>query len=249
MQKTYQSKPGGGYFFAGLLFALVLGGGGYWMLHKEKLSDVVTAIPRKPDIAELDARAKPHFDRAKQNIPAVVEELTSYGSMVKFCYLASCDKLSGGNRAQEYLASVINARIIDPCREGAKVYGCDVNPASFQKHIAELNSDAVVASAYAASGLMLEAVFMKSTIKAFTSVLGAISSRLAAAYGTGAACAVADGPFPIGDTIAVLLATGGTAWCAYDLWQAKAQLHSELTAVLLQSIDNCREASRKVALE
>ena len=98
-------------------------------------------------------------------------------------------------------------------------------------------------------GLMLEAVFMKSTIKAFTSVLGAISSRLAAAYGTGAACAVADGPFPIGDTIAVLLATGGTAWCAYDLWQAKSQLHSELTAVLLQSIDNCREASRKVALE
>ena len=40
--------------------------------------------PRKPDIAELDARAKPHFDRAKQNIPAVVEELTGYGSMVKF---------------------------------------------------------------------------------------------------------------------------------------------------------------------
>jgi len=142
--QTYQTKSGGGYFFAGLLFVLILGGGGYWMLHKEKLSEVVTAIPRKPDIAVLDARAKPHFDRAKQNIPAVVEELTSYGSMVKFCYLASCDKLSGTNRAQEYLASVINARIIDPCREGAKVYGCDVNPASFQKHIAELNSDAAV---------------------------------------------------------------------------------------------------------
>ena len=145
--------------------------------------------------------------------------------------------------------SVINTRIIDPCRVGAKVYGCDVNPASFQQHITELNSDAVVASAYAASGLMLEAVFLKSTVKAFTSVLGAISSRLAAAYGTSAVCAVADGPFPIGDTIAVLLATGSTAWCAYDLWQAKVQLHSELTAVLLQSIDNCREASRKVALE
>ena len=169
--------------------------------------------------------------------------------MVKFCYLFSCDKLSGTNREQEYLASVINARIIDPCRDGSKVYGCDVNPASFQKHITELNSDVVVAFAYAAIGLMLEAVFMKSTIKAFTSVLGVICSRLAAAYGAGAACAVADDPFLIGDTIAVLLATGGTAWCAYDLWQAKAQLRTELTAVLLQSIDNCREASRKVALE
>ena len=89
--QTYQTKSGGGYFFAGLLFALILGACGYWMLQKEKLSEAVTA-PRKPDIAVLDARAKPHFDRAKQNIPAVVEELTSYGSMVKFCYLASCDK-------------------------------------------------------------------------------------------------------------------------------------------------------------
>ena len=52
MQKTYQSKSGGGYFFAGLLFALVLGGGGYWMLHKEKLSDVMTAIPRKTKTCE-----------------------------------------------------------------------------------------------------------------------------------------------------------------------------------------------------
>ena len=246
--QDYPKKSSRCYFFAGLLFALILGGCGYWMLHKKQIL-VENAAPRKPDIAILDARAKPHFDRAKQTIPAVVEELSSYSSMVKFCYLASCDKLSGGNRAQEYLASVINARIIDPCREGAKVYGCDVNQASFQKHIAELNSDAAVASAYAASGLMLEAVFMKSTIKAFTSVLGAISSRLVAAYGTSAVCAVADGPIPIGDTIAVLLATGSTAWCAYDLWQAKVQLHSELTAVLLQSIDNCRTASRKVALE
>ena len=112
--QDYPKESGRGcFFFAGLLFALVLGACGYWMLHKETLT-VGKAAPRKPDIAVLDARAKPHFNRAKQNIPAVVEELTSYGSMVKFCYLASCDKLSGGNRAQEYLASVINARIIDP---------------------------------------------------------------------------------------------------------------------------------------
>ena len=81
--QTYQTKSGGGYFFAGLLFALVLGGGSYWMLHKEQIL-VENTAPQKPDIAVLDARAKPHFDRAKQNIPAVVEELTSSGSMVKF---------------------------------------------------------------------------------------------------------------------------------------------------------------------
>ena len=115
--QDYPKESGRGcFFFAGLLFALVLGACGYWMLHKETLTVGKTA-PRKPDIAVLDARAKPHFDRAKQNIPAVVEELTSYSSMVKFCYLASCDKLTDGNRVQEYLASVINARIIDPCRK------------------------------------------------------------------------------------------------------------------------------------
>ena len=64
--QDYPTRSSGGYFFAGLLFALVLGGGGYWMLHKEKLSEVLTATSRKPDIAELDVRAKPHFDRAKR---------------------------------------------------------------------------------------------------------------------------------------------------------------------------------------
>ena len=114
--QDYPKESGRGCFFAGLLFALVLGACGYWMLHRGTLT-VEKAAPRKPDIAVLDARAKPHFNLAKQNIPAVVEELTSYSSMVKFCYLASCDKLTGGNRVQEYLASVINARSIDPCRK------------------------------------------------------------------------------------------------------------------------------------
>ena len=124
--QTYPTKSGRTYFFAGLLFVLVLGACGYWMLHKEQIL-VENTAPQKPDIAVLDARAKPHFDRAKQNIPAVVEELTSYSSMVKFCYLASCDKLSGGNQAQKYLSSVINARIIDPCREGA-INSSDIVP-------------------------------------------------------------------------------------------------------------------------
>ena len=76
--QDYPKESGRGCFFAGLLFALVLGACGYWML-----LTVGKTAPRKPDIAVLDARAKPHFNRAKQNIPAVVEELTSYSSMVK----------------------------------------------------------------------------------------------------------------------------------------------------------------------
>lgn len=91
--QAYPTKSDGGYyFFAGLLFALILGRAATGWLHKEQLSRVETSVPLK-----LDSRAKPCFDRAKQNIPAVVEKLTSYSNMVKFSYLASCDKLSGTN--------------------------------------------------------------------------------------------------------------------------------------------------------
>ena len=61
--QTYPTKSGRTYFFAGLLFALILGACGYWMLHKEQIL-VGSTAPQKPDIAVLDARAKPHFDRA-----------------------------------------------------------------------------------------------------------------------------------------------------------------------------------------
>ena len=35
--QTYPTKSGRTYFFAGLLFALILGAYGYWMLHKEQI--------------------------------------------------------------------------------------------------------------------------------------------------------------------------------------------------------------------
>ena len=63
--------------------AVILGACGYRMLHKETLT-VEKAAPRKPDIAVLDAKVKSHFDRARQNIPALVEELSSYSSMVNY---------------------------------------------------------------------------------------------------------------------------------------------------------------------
>ena len=56
--QTYQTKSGGGYFFAGLLFALVLGGGGYWMLHKEKLSAAICLSLRERLDGFLSKRLK-----------------------------------------------------------------------------------------------------------------------------------------------------------------------------------------------
>jgi hypothetical protein len=56
--QDYPKKSSRCYFFAGLLFALILGVCGYWMLQKEQTL-VENAAPRNPDIAILDARAKP----------------------------------------------------------------------------------------------------------------------------------------------------------------------------------------------
>ncbi len=50
--QDYPKESGRGCFFAGLLFALVLGACGYWMLHRGTLTVEKTA-PRKPDIAVL----------------------------------------------------------------------------------------------------------------------------------------------------------------------------------------------------
>ena len=41
--QTYPTKSGRGYFFAGLLFALILGACSYWMLHKEQILAEKTA--------------------------------------------------------------------------------------------------------------------------------------------------------------------------------------------------------------
>ena len=97
--------------------------------------------------------------------------------------------------------------------------------------------------------LVFEAAFLKQTISALTSTLGGIVARLSATFGSGAACAAADGPFPFGDAVAVVLAAGGTAWSSYDLYEARKHLPAELTALLKQVISDCQEACRREALK
>ena len=198
-----------------------------------------------PSIEELDALAKPHFDEAERNVPAVVEDMTSTGNFIKLCWLMAGDKLSGSHDTKDYLESMIRDRIIVPCQRGAKVYGCEVDESAVSKELLESGRSNAKAAAYAAGGLALEAVFIKSTLASLNSVLGAITAKLSAAYGGGAACAIADGPLPIGDIIGVTLAAGGTIWSISDLCEARKQLSRELSDVLYQSIRECRESCRK----
>ena len=230
---------GGAFILAGLLAALSLGVIGSCSLR---------AVPvLVADIDDLDAKAQPHFDEARRNIPTVVEELTEIGTTGKLCGFMVRDKLAGTHETQEYLNSILKKPIITPCRKGAEVYGCDFNSAGFLDHLKAVNADYAEIEAYAISGLAIEAVFLKQTIAALTSTLGGIVARLSATFGGGAACATADGPFPFGDAIAVVLAAGGTAWSGYDLYEARKHLPAELTALLKQVIRDLQEACRKGA--
>ena len=230
---------GGAFVLAGLLAALTLGVIGSCSLR---------AVPVPlAEIERLDAKAQPYFDEASRNVPVVVETLTEIGTTCRLCGLMVRDKLAGAHEMQDYLSSVLKVPIITPCRRGAEVYGCDFNTTEFLDNLKAVNADYAEIEAYALGGLALEAAFLKQTIAALTSTLGSIVARLSATFGSGAACAAADGPFPFGDAVAVVLAAGGTAWSSYDLYEARKHLPDELTALLKQAISDCQEACRKGA--
>ena len=232
---------GGVFVIAGLLAALSLGVIGSCSLR---------AVPvLVADIDYLDAQAQPHFEEARRNIPTVVEQMTEIGATCRLCGLMVRDKLAGTSKTQEYLNSILEKPIIEPCRRGAKVYGCDFNSTGFLNALKSINADYAEIEAYAVSGFAIESLFLKQTIAALTSTLGGIVARLSATFGSGAACAAADGPFPFGDAVAVVLAAGGTAWSSYDLYEARKHLPVELTAMLKQAIRDCQAACRGEALK
>ena len=232
---------GGAFCLVGLLAALSLGVIGSCSLR---------AVPvLVADIDNLDAKAQPHFDEARRNIPAIVEKMTEIGTTCKLCGLMVRDKLTGTSKTQEYLNSVLEKPIITPCRKGAEIYGCGFNSAGFLDNLKAANADYAEIEACAVSGLAIEAIFLKQTIAALASTLGGIVARLSATFGSGAACAAADGPFPFGDAVAVVLAAGGTAWSSYDLYQARKQLPAELATLLKQAISDLQKACRMEALK
>ena len=231
----------GAFCLAGLLAALALGGIGSCSLR---------AVPVPlAEIERMDAQAQPHFEEAQRNIPSVVEHLTGTTALFKFCGLMARDKLAGTHESQEYLTSVLEKPIIEPCRKGAKAYGCDFKTAGFLDGLKTINVDYAEIEAYAVSGLAIEAIFLKQTLTSLGSVLGSAVTRLTAVCGGGTACAAADGPLPVGDMLGVVLAAGGTAWSGYDLYEARKHLPDELTALLQAVIRDLQEACRREVLK
>ena len=216
---------------AGLALAVLLAAAGM------RSSRTTTKLPGKTtSISELDRRAQPFFEEAEKSIPNVVSELSGTQAFLNMCGLAVVDKISGSNKMEQKLASVIDGPILAPCRKGAAVYGCNINPVLARGYLSGLHRDAMTSALYASGGVALEAAFLKTTLKSVQCVIGPIAGKIAAKFGTGATLAVADGPLPIGDTIGVILAVGGSAWSVHDLLALRRDLPGAISAALRQAI-------------
>ena len=161
--------------------------------------------------------------------------------------LLAQDKVLGTQTAQEFLAEKLRP-VTSPCRRIAGLYGATPLPGLLQRDVRYIAEGHAYASLCAAGGLGLELVFLKTTLRSLAGVTASLSARLAASCGIGAATALADGPFPFGDAVGVVLAAGGTAWCLIDLKQICAQLPWELTAALHQDILEFHEACGRTCL-
>lgn len=226
---------GFGIVFAGLLAALVLAGASFIPRHPPEEKQ------RLPSPEDLDRLAKPYFDRAAANVPAAAQELSCAGNLAFLAYLMVWRPES----VQPYLETVLDRPILQPCRAGARVYGFDLNTAAFLTGLKNSGAEYADASLQAAGGLVLKSLFLKPTLAAFHRVAGSCAALLAGSWGNGAACAAVDGPLLICDIARVMMATGGTVMCSYELWQARITLSQELSVGLYRAIRECRELCRK----
>jgi len=230
--------------FAGLILAVLLGVAGIRSRWANTKPAEATGT-----ISELDRKARPHFEEAVKNIPATVAKLTEMKTLVKLCWLEVTDKASGGRESQKLVLAILEKPILDPCRRGAAIYECGISPEYARRNLAEVGTGAVTTTLYATAGLALEAVFAKTTLRSMESVLRGVTAKLSSSLGTGAACAAADGPLPIGDALGVTLAIGGTVLSLHDLKTVQSKLPDSLTTALRHSVEeywnSCRLEAAK----
>ena len=234
-------------WLSGLTLVLALGVAGTYQFRQQTRIAAVRTGTRTSRLSELERKAKPYLKEAQDAVPAVASDLATFRSMSRFCRLLAQDKVLGTQTAQEFLAEKLRP-VTSPCRRIAGLYGATSLPGLLQRDVRYIAEGHAYASLCAAGGLGLELVFLKTTLRSLAGVTASLSARLAASCGIGAAAALADGPFPFGDAVGVVLAAGGTAWCLIDLKQNCAQLPMELTAVLHQDILEFHEACRRSVL-
>ena len=91
------------------------------------------------------------------------------------------------------------------------------------------------------AGLAIEAAFFRQTLQALMNISGKIVTKLSVSL----AGAIADGPLPIGDCLAVI----GVVWSSYDIYRVANILPKKLRTSIQKSITDYARESRKNALK
>ena len=86
----------------------------------------------------------------------------------------------------------------------------------------------------------LEVAFVRQTGAVIAKALGKTVARQVATMGGGAAAAVADGPLPVVDAIAVIATVGCTVWTCYDINKATEILPDRLRGALSGTTEECK---------
>ena len=92
----------------------------------------------------------------------------------------------------------------------------------------------------AAISAALELAFVRQTGAIIAKALGKTVAREVATMGGSAAAALADGPLPIVDAIAVVVTFGCTAWTCYDINKATKILPDRLRGALSEATEECK---------
>lgn len=236
-------------FFLLLAGVLAIGGIGYKMLESIRKRNKEKAYFRKVSrLAVLDQQAQKYFRMAQAKIPGIVQQLSRPENVLKLCGKFAYDKITGKKTAQEFLAWHIKG-LTNECRKAAAIYGVGFDNPQFAKYMLESAKGHVMVSVFSLGGLGIEAIMLKSTLASVGRICASVSAKLAGTAAAGTALALADGPLPIGDIIAVGMAAGGTAMCIGDLIKCYKEMPQTLTIALQQSIFSCKEACRKVYLQ
>ncbi len=204
--------------------------------------DVQPPSPRFT-MEQLDAKARPFIAEANNAVPDVVAELCA--DRTKLFWLLLKDQLFATAEARDYMSSIVGGRITAPLGKAAAVYKCAFNTDAAIGMTEDAALESLSRQLYASAGLAVEAVCVKATMDSCARVLAHCTPKLATSWGLFGTCAAADGPFPIGDVIGVVLAVGGSAWCCLDLYDAYNALPGELSdalrAAISSTIAQCRQ--------
>ena len=114
----------------------------------------------------------------------------------------------------------------------------------FERQVGEM----AISQVTTAVGAVIEVVLIKETVKLVTKVGARAVARIIGSASTGAVCAVADGPLPIGDLFGAVITVGGFAWGAYDIYKICKVLPKKMSSTLHNAINQYEKASREEVL-